>query len=142
MQDQAPEVQAREFAAAFRSFLDWIHSTARDGHNQVTALIADFLGPDAAAHSVVSRELPAFEHVNLQTAIDAWSSRPGRSVEVHGLAMPPHYSIVLQQIVGTQSGAPLRLTAPALVDLPNGPDFTIGCLKLALLLVTDPRGRW
>src|ERR1700754_4064928 len=65
MQDQAPEAQAREVAAAFRSFLDWIHSTAHEGHNQVTALIADFLGPDAAAHSVVSRELPAFEHVNL-----------------------------------------------------------------------------
>src|ERR1700759_300507 len=65
MQDQAPEAQAREFAAAFRSFLDWIHSTPRDGQSQVTALIADFLGPDAAAHSVVSRELPAFEHVNL-----------------------------------------------------------------------------
>jgi cell division protease FtsH len=142
MQDQAPEAQVREFAAAFRSFLNWIHSTANDGRNQVATLIADFLGPDAAAHSVVSRELPAFEHVNLQTAIDAWSSRQGRSVEVHGIAMPPHYSIVLQQIVGTESGTPLRLTAPALADLPNGPDSTLGCLKLALLLVTDSRGRY
>ena len=37
---------------------------------------------------------------------------------------------------------PVRLTAPALVDLPNGPDSTLGCLKLALLLVTDARGRY
>jgi hypothetical protein len=142
MQDQAPEAQAREFAAAFRSFLDWIHSGAQGGRSEVTALLADFLGPDVTAHSVVSRELPAFEHVNLQAAIDAWSSQPGRSVEVHGLAMPPHYSIVLQQIVGTESGTPLRLTAPALVDLPNGPASTLGCLRLALLLVTDSRGRY
>ena len=28
MPDQAPDHQAREFAAAFRSFLDWVHSTA------------------------------------------------------------------------------------------------------------------
>ena len=31
---------------------------------------------------------------------------------------------------------------PALVDLPNGPASTLGCLKLALLLVTDARGRY
>jgi hypothetical protein len=28
MPDQAPDRQAREFAAAFREFLDWIHSPA------------------------------------------------------------------------------------------------------------------
>jgi hypothetical protein len=27
MTDQAPDRQAREFAAAFRGFLDWVHST-------------------------------------------------------------------------------------------------------------------
>jgi len=26
-------------------------------------------------HSVVTRELAPFEHVNLQTAVDAWSAR-------------------------------------------------------------------
>ena len=36
----------------------------------------------------------------------------------------------------------LRLAAPALADLPNGPASTLGCLKLALLLVTDARGRY
>ena len=36
----------------------------------------------------------------------------------------------------------LRLTPPALADLPNGPGSTLGCLRLALLLVTDQHGRY
>ena len=143
MPDQAPDRQAREFAASFRSFLDWIHSTAAGRDNEVSALARDFLGPDGMHHSVVTRELPPFEHVNLQTAADAWSAAAGRTVEVHGIALPPHYGgLSLQQLIAGEALPPLRLTAPALVDLPNGPESTLGCLRLALLLVTDHSGRY
>jgi DNA polymerase III delta prime subunit len=145
MPDQAPYRQAREFAAAFREFLEWIHSPGAgtgDG-NEVAALVSDFLGPDGMHHSVVTRELPPFEHVNLQTAVDAWSARAGRTVDVRGIAIPPHYGgLSLQLLVGGESLPPLRLTAPALADLPNGPGSTLACLRLALLLVTDSGGRY
>ena len=142
MPDQAPEDQARDFAAAFRGFLDWVHATSVREDNEVSALVRDFLGSDGAEHSVVTRELPAFEHVNLQTAIDAWSAREGRSVEVRGIALPPHHGgLSLQQLVAGEALPPLRLTAPALADLPNGPGSTLGCLRLALLMVTDQNGR-
>jgi cell division protease FtsH len=144
MPDHAPEAEAREFAVAFRGFLDWVGNAADDDRrNEVAALAGRFLGPDRAAHSVVSRELPVFEHVNLQTALDAWSAQPGRTVEVRGILLPPHYSLQLQQLVSGESVPNrLRLIAPALVDLPNGPASTLGCLKLALLLVADARGRY
>jgi hypothetical protein len=138
MPDNAPEADAREFAAQFRSFLDWIHSADREERNEVSALVRGFLGPERAALSVVTRELPPFEHVNLQTAVDAWSARPVRTVEVHGLTLPPHHTVpTLQQLVaGDVNG--MQLSPPALNDLPNGPGSTLGCLKLALLLVTEP----
>ena len=143
MPEQAPDHQAREFAAAFRGFLDWVHSSAAGQGNEVSALVRDFLGPGGAHHSVVTRQLPAFEHVNLQTAIDAWSARAGRTVEVRGVALPPHYGdLSLQQLVAGDALPPLRLTAPALADLPNGPNSTLGCLRLALLLVTDQHGHY
>ena len=143
MPDRAPEGQAREFAAAFRGFLDWVHATAGGEQNEVSALAGDFLGPDGVRHSVVARELAPFEHVNLQTAVDAWSAHAGRTVEVHGIALPPHYGgLSLQQLVAGEALPPLRLTAPALTDLPNGPGSTLACLRLALLLVTDQHGRY
>jgi hypothetical protein len=140
----APGQQVREFAAAFRHFLDWVSLAAGDGEdNEVSALVRDFLTGDGADHSVVSRDLPPFEHVNLQTAVNHWSARPGRTVEVRGIALPPHHGMItLQQLVAGRALPPLRLTAPALVDLPNGPGSTLGCLRLALLLVSDDDGRY
>ncbi len=143
MLDQAPDEAAREFAAAFRRFLDWIHSSDDAEGNEVSLLVRGYLEGDGAQQSVVTRELAPFEHVNLQTALDAWSARAGRTVEVRGIALPPHYGgLSLQQLVAGEGLPPLRLTAPALTDLPNGPGSTLGCLRLALLLVADQHGRY
>ena len=144
MADQVPEAQAREFAGAFLSFLEWVHDTADpEPDHEVAALVAGFLGPDAARLSVVSSDLPVFEHVNLQTAVNAWSVQPGRTAEVRGLLLPPHYGLSLQEIVSAEAVPDqLRLIAPTLAALPNGPGTTLGCLKLALILVTDARGRY
>jgi adenylate kinase family enzyme len=136
--------EAREFAASFLSFLEWVRSQAPDRErDEVVALVADFLGDAALERSVVTRSLPVFEHVNLQTALDAWSREEGRTVDLRGITIPPHHgSISLQQLV-TGEGMPLlRLSAPALVDLPNGPGSTLACLQLAVLLVSDARGKY
>ena len=125
----ASDSEAREFATAFRSFLDWVHSE-QDGarrRNEVAALVSDFLGDGASGLSVVARSMPVFEQVNLQTALNAWSREPGREVAVHGISIPPHHSPVsLQQLITGEGMTPLRLSAPALVDLPNGPRLDAG----------------
>ena len=139
------ESEAREFALGFRSFLEWVHSDRFDDsdRNEVVVLVGDHLGADGSARSVVARSLNAFEQVNLQTALDAWTTEPGRSVAVHGITLPPHYEPVsLQQLVNGEGIPPLRLSAPPLVDLPNGPGSTLACLLLGALLVEDARGRY
>ncbi|MGY1680990.1 AAA family ATPase [Geodermatophilus sp. SYSU D01176] len=142
-QGGASEAEARAFAAAVRSLLAWVHAPEVGDRNEVAALVKDVLGDAGAAESVVTRRLPPFEHVNLQTALDAWSAEEGRRVEVRGIALPPHYGgVTLQQLVSGEALPPLRLCAPGVVDLPDGPDSTLACLRLALLLVTDARGRY
>ncbi len=42
--------RVREFAAAFRVFLDWIHAAGAEDGNEVPTLARDFLGPDTGAH--------------------------------------------------------------------------------------------
>ena len=101
------------------------------------------LGEEGAAHSVVARRLAPFDHVNLQTALDVWVQAPDRDVAVHGIALPPHYGgVALQQLIGGAGLPPIRLSAPPLVDLPNGPGSTLACLTLAVLLVSDAHGRY
>jgi hypothetical protein len=141
----ASDSEARTFAKAFRSFLEWVHSEqagARE-RNEVAVLVGDFLGEGAQDQSVVTRSLPGFEHVNLQSALNAWSGEAGREVAVHGVSIPPHHGpVTLQQLVTGEGMPPLRLSAPLLVDLPNGPGSTLACQHLAVLLVTDVNGRY
>jgi hypothetical protein len=136
------ESEAREFAAAFRSFLSWVHNEAHEARrNEVAALVIDFLGEERSRRSVVTRSLPPFEHVNLQTALDAWARESGREVTIHGVMVPPHHGeTTLQAIVSGEVFGPLRLSPPTLVDLPNGPGSTLACLRRAILLVTDAHG--
>jgi hypothetical protein len=141
----ASESEAREFAAAFRTFLEWVHAhdPEHERRNEVHALVADFLGPEGTERSAVTRSLSTFEHVNLQTALDAWSREPGREVSVHGITIPPHYGgITLGQLLSGEGLPPLRLSAPPLVDLPDGPGSTLACVAMAVLLVSDERGRY
>src|SRR3954452_11699271 len=108
----ASAAEARAFAAAVQSLLAWVHAPENGERNEVAALVREVLGEAGEAESVVTRQLPPFEHVNLQTALDAWSTEPGRRVEVRGVAIPPHYGgITLQQLVSGEALPPLRLSA-------------------------------
>ncbi|MDP9434629.1 MAG: ATP-binding protein [Actinomycetota bacterium] len=133
--------EAREFLRTFRSFLEWVHQPEDRAH-PVASLLRGHLGDRGEAQSVVTASLPAFEHVNLQVALDAWTAEPGRTVRVKGLSMPPHFGgISLSQLLHGTGLPPVTLSAPDVVDLPSGPGRTHGCWNLALLLVEDARGR-
>jgi hypothetical protein len=57
--------------------------------------------------------------------------------------LAPHYGgVTLQQLVTEEGHVPVSLSAPPLVDLPNGPGSTLACLRLGLLLVSDEQGRY
>lgn len=139
------DAQVQDFAAAFRELLDWVHRQDGGGRrrNEVAALLDGHLGEDARGRSVVGRRLPVFEQVNLQVALDAWCSAPGRTVQVHGLALPQHFaSVGLQDLLHSEGLPPVRLSAPDLVDLASGPEATVACWRSALLLVDDERGAY
>ena len=139
----ASDAEARRFAEGLQSLLAWLHAPDAGRQNEVVALVQAALGPGGLRQSVVAREMPGFEHVNLQTALDRWTAAEGRRVEVRGVVMPPHFGdIDLQQLMTGESLPPVRLSAPAVVDLPNGPGSTLACLRLALLVVTDDAGRY
>lgn len=119
----------------------WVHAAQSSVRNEVAALVGEFTGDGVSDRSVVSRSLRPFEHVNLQTALNAWSREPGREVAVHGISVPPHHGAAsLQQIIAGDGIGQLRLSA--LIDLPNGPGSTLACLQFAVLLVSDAAGRY
>ena len=144
--DAGPDLRAaREFAAAFSGLMEWASTQVQLGSrsNEAVRLVRDHLGEAGRATSVVGRVLPLFQQVNLQVALDAWTVEDGRSVQVHGLAVPQHYGpFGLQELLHGEGLPPVRLSAPDLDDLPSGPDSTVACWRSALLLVTDARGAY
>jgi cell division protease FtsH len=139
-------VVAEQLAGAVVELLSWLHDVAPRpdrGRNAAVALVAAHLGDSGSAASVVAREVPPFEQVNLQVALDAWTAEDGRSVDVHGLALPEQYGPVsLSDLVHGEVNGPVRLSAPDVVDLPSGPDRTTAVWRTALLLVRDARGAY
>ncbi len=141
--ERAPADEARAFALAFRSFLEWIHEDQGEGRrNPIVALVQGHLG-DRVEQSVLRVELPVFEHVNLQVALDAWTVAAGRTVA--STAWPsrrttnrPRCSIWCTASTSARSGCP----RPSWSTWPSGPDRTTACLRRAILLVEDDRGRY
>ena len=139
----ADAAEARALARALGLLVDWAQAD-RGGAaaDPVVALLREHLGDDALEHSIVTRTLPAFEHVNLQLALAAWTAQPGRTATEHGWTVPPHHEVDLHQMIGGEHLPPMRLSAPDLVDLPSGPGRTTACMNRALVLVTDDLGRY
>jgi hypothetical protein len=142
--DPAPPLVATQLGSAVNELLEWLSDVApRSRSNEVAELVAAHLGDLGRSASVVSRDIPPFEQVNLQVALDAWSVEPGREVALHGLALSEEYGPVsLQDIVHGEVTGPVHLSAPDIVDLPSGPDRTTACWRSALLLVRDDRGAY
>lgn len=67
---------ARELARLFRRFLEWVHTDEGVRDHPASRLLRDHLG-DALDRSVVSTQLPTFEHANTQRALDAWLREDG-----------------------------------------------------------------
>ena len=72
----ADQESIRSFADAFRGLLEWVSHGApgSTSDNEVVALVREHLGEDGRAASVVGRDVPLFEQVNLQVALDAWTA--------------------------------------------------------------------
>lgn len=140
---RATPQEAREFARAYLRFLEWVHADEGAGRTSpIATLVRGHLG-DRAEESVLGQQLPVFEQVNLQVALDAWGAADGRQVRTQGLTLPQHHECPeLQQIVHGEALGRIRLSAPDLVNLPSGPGRTMACLKRGLLLVEDARGRF
>ncbi len=134
--------EVRDLARAVTALARWAGAEAASADpNEVVVLLREHLGDRGRSSSAVTGTVEALEQVNLQVALDAWSQQDGRTVALHGIAVPRHYgSFGIQQLLQGEGLPPMALAAPDLVDLPAGPDRTIGCLRLGLLLVTDARG--
>jgi hypothetical protein len=140
MADQSSTPSAREFGAAFKSFLEQSVGETPATESAFAARIRAHLDADPATLPIVSDIHEVTDQPNLQLAMDDWLGGPGRSSEALGVSSED------KRIGGLGLG---DLLAPAGGLLRAGPavgpvewvtvrldgDRTVTCLQFGLLLV-------
>jgi MoxR-like ATPase len=103
-------------------------------------LLHRHLGGDAPDLSVVADGWPSYEHVNVQTALDAWVAEPGVEHELIGIIGFQHHLFGLADLLAAQGaeGFGPRPGNVARVNVATGPDGRVlACVQCAIYLVTD-----
>jgi cell division protease FtsH len=127
----------QELGRLVRQLLEERPRTERE---PVRALIREHLGSDAGESPIYTEELQGWELPNLQLAIDAMVAQAEMDVRVIGLGGQARHFGDLS--LGTLQIADHFGIGPAeYVNVPIGPDRTLACLELAVLLVTTTDGR-
>jgi cell division protease FtsH len=77
--------EIRQFAAQFRAFMAAIERSVPQEPSPLLQRLTDHLGTEPGGLPVVSDRYLAYEHPNVQAALDAFVARPGVTAEVVGV---------------------------------------------------------
>ena len=106
------------------------------------SMLTEHLGRPADQLPVAEQQWPAYEHVNVQAALDAWLAEPGREHQIVGVAGHRHHgSLGFVDLLGMTPEEAKYGARPGNVlrtALPSGPDGqTRECLRVAIVLASD-----
>lgn len=106
-------------------------------------LLAEHLGPKAASLPVLSESWAAYDHVNLQGALERWTQAPGRGSTLVGLTHFQHMMFTLADLA--QPTTPMHgpgIGAVAMARLASGPNgATRACVRCGLYLMREGDAR-
>ena len=106
-------------------------------------LLTSHLGPEAPSLPVVSEGWALYDHVNLQGALERWTTAPGRNTTLVGLTDFQHSMFTLADLA--QPAMSIHgpgIGAVAMTRLASGPaGATRACVRCGLYLVTESDAR-
>ena len=136
-------IPAAEFGRAFRRFMDTVLAEAA-AESALLDRITDHLGGDPTRLPVIVEEFDAFEHPNVQVALDDYLSRPGREAELTGVAVENKRfgSIGLSDLLSRPAGrGPLAEGPVDYVNFHLDGDRVLSCVQFGLYFVRDADAR-
>jgi hypothetical protein len=117
-------------------------AAARADEGSLGKLLTAHLGAQGTTLPVARRSWPAYDQVNVQTAIDIWLAEPGRTHELVGLTEYRHRDFGLADLLQTGGWGPgIGIGSVETQAMPAGPDGeTRQCVQCAIYLTTGPDG--
>jgi len=131
-----PSDELRRFAQAFSTLANEVHTLAEAGVSELTERLAAHLSARPGDLSVLAQEVPAYQPVDVQVALDRWPTEiANRSIEVIGVSGAHRHFESMSDLVAERSGA--RVGAVDYVDMPDSPDSTRSCVRFGIFLMSE-----
>jgi hypothetical protein len=136
------DLDPARFGTAFKAFMEAVVAVAAPPSSPLLERIEAHLGTDPTQLPVIAEEYDAFEHPNVQVALEAYLAEPGRRADLVGVAavnkrfMAFGLSDLLSR--GGLPGTPPLTEGP--VDYVNfhlADDRVLSCVQFGLYLVHD-----
>src|SRR5688500_3831004 len=132
------------FGAAFKAFMDAVLEEAVPAGGALLERLQTHLGGDVSQVPIVTEEFDAFEHPNLQVALDACLGGDGRKAELVGVAAEHkrYMAFGLSDLVGVGPGRARLVEGP--VDYVNfhlADDRVLACVQFGLYFVEEGEAR-
>jgi hypothetical protein len=136
------ELDPGRFGAAFKAFMDAVVAAAVPPESPLLERIEAHLGVEPSQLPVISEEYDAFEHPNIQRAIDEYISRPGRRADLIGIGAENRrfMSLGLSDLLSFvgRAGRPELTEGPVdYVNVHLANDQILPCVQLGLYLIKD-----
>ena len=108
----------------------------------VYAAMVEHLGQDAQNLPVATGTWPAYDHVNVQTALDVWLARQPGTSRLLGLTGFRHRVFGLSDLFSPGMDTGMAIGSVARVELATGPgESVLGCVQCGIYLITDGETR-
>jgi cell division protease FtsH len=128
-----------DFGAQFGEFVRRALEAQPTEEPRFRALVRDHLGVEPLGAPIVSLQVPAWDHANLQVGLEALLERNGRKGEIVGIAggQKRYMALSLSDLLSERH---FREGPPEYESVDVGPRRTHRCLLFGLVLVDEPGG--
>jgi hypothetical protein len=134
---------ALAFGHRFSEFIEHVRALTPVSQNSLLARLTDHLGQPPDRLPVVTGSFPAYQHANVQVAVDAYLRGSDRSHELVGASGPGRDHFTFPEIIATTGGRGMfQLGTADYISVPVGVDAEQACVNFGIYLVTEPDSRF
>jgi cell division protease FtsH len=132
-----PAAEVRLLAQRLAALLRVVHEFAEDRSERsgLAIRIGEHLGTDPLDLPVIAEELPPYQLIDVEVALEVWASGPGRSSEVVGVSGEQRRMHPLGELL--RMGRHVDVGPVEYQDLADSPFTTRRCVRFGLFLLAD-----
>ena len=137
-----PAAEVRLLAQRLAAVLGVVHDLANDRSQRsgLAIRIGEHLGADPLGLPVLAEELPPYQLIDVEVALEVWAAGPGRGLEVVGVSGEQRRMHPLGELL--RMGRHVDVGPIDYQDLADSPSTTRRCVRFGVFLLHDGRRRF